>query len=232
MSRRAGESALRALRVTARKGQETEEQSSRQLAQALGKLIALVLVVIAVILIERYCTVEVPPFGPGANIVSVDGDTIRAANGAEYRLFGIDAPELAQTCTEANGKTWLCGRAAKAKLTTLIKGGNVTCESRATDRFGRKPLSRCRGRGANRQARHLAWNFRAALRLALGEPARRKLGPCGVARNGKRVRVLACLKSIWRCRSRSASGSRRQPGFGCSCRCWWQARPPIPGIFL
>jgi endonuclease YncB( thermonuclease family) len=137
MSRRAGESALRALRVTARKGQETEEQSSRQLAQALGKLIALVLVVIAVILIERYCTVEVPPFGPGANIVSVDGDTIRAANGAEYRLFGTDAPELAQTCTEANGKTWLCGRAAKAKLTTLIKGGNVTCESRATDRFGR-----------------------------------------------------------------------------------------------
>ena len=123
--------------MTARKGQETEGQSSRQLAQALGKLIALVLVVIAVILIERYCTVEVPPFGPGANIVSVDGDTIRAANGAEYRLFGIDAPELAQTCTEANGKTWLCGRAAKAKLTTLIKGGNVTCESRATDRFGR-----------------------------------------------------------------------------------------------
>ena len=136
MSRRAGESALRALRVTGRKGQETEGQSSRQLAQALGKLIALVLVVIAVILIERYCTVEVPPFGPGANIVSVDGDTIRATNGAEYRLFGIDAPELAQTCTEANGKTWLCGRAAKAKLTTLIKGGNVTCESRATDRFG------------------------------------------------------------------------------------------------
>ena len=123
--------------MTGRKGQETEGQSSRALAQALGKLIALVLVVVAVILIERYCTVEVPPFGPGAKIVSVDGDTIRAANGAEYRLFGIDSPELAQTCTEANGKTWLCGRAAKAKLTTLMKGGNVNCESRATDRFGR-----------------------------------------------------------------------------------------------
>jgi endonuclease YncB( thermonuclease family) len=125
------------LNVTGRKGQETEGQSSRALAQALGKLIALVLVVIAVILIERYCTVEVPPFGPGANIVSVDGDTLRAGNGVEYRLFGIDAPELAQTCTEANGKTWLCGRAAKVKLTTLIKGGNVNCESRATDRFRR-----------------------------------------------------------------------------------------------
>ena len=123
--------------MTGRKGQETEGQSSRALAQALGKVIALVLIVIAVILIERYCTVEVPPFGPGAEIVSVDGDTIRAANGAEYRLFGIDAPELHQTCTEANGKTWLCGRAAKAKLTTLMKGGNVNCEARATDGFGR-----------------------------------------------------------------------------------------------
>lgn len=123
--------------MTGRKGQETEGQSSRALAQALGKLIALVLVVIVVILIERYCTVEVSPFSPGAQIVSVDGDTIRAANGAEYRLFGIDAPELHQTCTEANGKAWLCGRAAKAKLTILMKGGNVNCETRAIDGFGR-----------------------------------------------------------------------------------------------
>lgn len=112
-------------------------QSSRALAQALGKLIAFVLVVIAVILIERYCRVEVPPFGPGAKIVSVDGDTLRAANGVEYRIFGIDAPELHQTCSEASGKSWLCGRAAKAKLTTLINRGNVNCEARANDRFGR-----------------------------------------------------------------------------------------------
>ena len=123
--------------MTERKNQETGGQSSRALAQALGKLIALVLVVLVVILIERYCTVEVPPFGTGAKIVSLDGDSIRAANGAEYRLFGIDAPELHQTCSETNGTSWLCGRAAKAKLTTLIKGGNVNCAARATDRFGR-----------------------------------------------------------------------------------------------
>lgn len=123
--------------MTERKDQETGGQSSRALAQAHGKLIALVLVVLVVILIQRYCTVEVPPFGPGAKIVSVDGDSIRAANGAEYRLFGIDAPELHQTCSEANGTSWLCGRAAKAKLTTLLKGGNVNCAARATDRFGR-----------------------------------------------------------------------------------------------
>jgi endonuclease YncB( thermonuclease family) len=125
--------------VTDRNDQKTEGngQSSRALAQALGKLIALVLVVIAVILIERYCHVEEPSFGPGAKIVALDGDTLRADNGAEYRIFGIDAPELHQTCSETNGKSWLCGRAAKAKLTTLIKPGNVACAARANDRFGR-----------------------------------------------------------------------------------------------
>lgn len=112
-------------------------QASRKLAQTLGKFIALALVVVLVLLIERHCSVEVPPFGPGAKIVSIDGDTLRAANGVEYRLFGIDAPELHQSCTEADGKSWLCGRAAKAKLTRLIKGGNISCEQRAKDRFGR-----------------------------------------------------------------------------------------------
>jgi endonuclease YncB( thermonuclease family) len=125
--------------VTRSTDQETQndQKSSRQLAQALGKLIALLLVVVAVILIERYCVRKPQPFGPGTKIVSIDGDTLRAGDGSKYRIFGIDAPELHQSCTEANGKSWLCGRAAKAKLTTLIKGGNVNCEARATDRFGR-----------------------------------------------------------------------------------------------
>jgi endonuclease YncB( thermonuclease family) len=125
--------------VTRSTDQDAKEagQASRRLAQTLGKFIALVLVVILVLLIERYCTVEVPPFGPGAKIVSVDGDTLRAANGVEYRIFGIDAPELHQSCNEANGKSWLCGRAAKAKRTTLINRGNVDCEARAKDRFDR-----------------------------------------------------------------------------------------------
>ena len=124
--------------MTERNDQATEGQgqSSRALAQALGKIIALVLVVIAVILIERYCRIQVSPFGPGAKIVSVDGDTL-LTGGVEYRIFGIDAPELHQTCAEASGKSWLCGRAAKTKLTTLINRGNVNCEARANDRFGR-----------------------------------------------------------------------------------------------
>jgi endonuclease YncB( thermonuclease family) len=119
--------------------QQTKEdrQAKRKLAQTVGKFIALALVLLIALLIERYCTVETPPFGPGAKIVSVDGDTIKAANGAEYRLFGIDAPELKQSCSEGDGKSWLCGRAAKAKLTTLINRGNVNCEPRSKDRYGR-----------------------------------------------------------------------------------------------
>jgi endonuclease YncB( thermonuclease family) len=116
---------------------ESEAQASRALAQQLGKLAALVLLVIIAVLIERYCSYKPPPFGPGVRILSIDGDTLRAGDGSEYRIFGIDAPELRQTCTEANGKSWACGRAAKARLTTLIKGGNVNCTARNTDRFGR-----------------------------------------------------------------------------------------------
>jgi endonuclease YncB( thermonuclease family) len=114
-----------------------DRQASRKLAQTLGKVIALVLVLLIALLIERYCVPKPAPFGPGANVVSIDGDTLRAGDGSEYRLFGIDAPELHQSCTEANGKSWLCGRAAKAKLTTLINRGNVNCEARAKDRYGR-----------------------------------------------------------------------------------------------
>lgn len=122
---------------TEKKPPATEGQTSRALAQMLGKFAALVLLLILALLIERYCSYHPQPFGPDARIVSIDGDTLRAGDGGEYRLFGIDAPELHQTCKESNGKSWACGRAAKAKLTTLIKGGDVKCEDRAKDRYGR-----------------------------------------------------------------------------------------------
>ena len=112
-------------------------QTSKALAQSLGKLIALALVVIVALLIEHYCSYKPPAFGPDAKITTIDGDTIRAGNGDEYRLFGIDAPELKQTCKDAGGKTWLCGRAAKAKLTSLMKAGGVNCGTGSKDAYGR-----------------------------------------------------------------------------------------------
>jgi endonuclease YncB( thermonuclease family) len=116
---------------------QTDAQMKRQLAQVLGKVIAVVLVIILIVLIERYCSYTPPAFGPSAHVTSMDGDTIRAGDGSEYRIYGIDAPELHQTCLEANGKTWLCGRAAKARLTTLLKRGSVNCDVRANDKFKR-----------------------------------------------------------------------------------------------
>jgi endonuclease YncB( thermonuclease family) len=111
-----------------------DRKASRALAQMLGKFAALVILLILALLIERYCSYRPPAFGPDAKIVSIDGDTIRAGDGSEYRLYGIDAPELHQTCTEANGKSWACGRAAKTKLTLLMKGGDVNCQERDKDR--------------------------------------------------------------------------------------------------
>ena len=127
------------LTVTDQKTQDTGDKgkSSKTLAQSLGKLIALALVVIVALLIEHYCSYKPPAFGPDAKIAAIDGDTLRAGNGDQYRIFGIDAPELHQTCKDASGKSWLCGRAAKAKLTTLMKTGGVNCEARSNDSYGR-----------------------------------------------------------------------------------------------
>ena len=122
------------------------QSTSKTLAQQLGKVAALLIVLALVVLYQRYCTVPPEPFGPDANIVSIDGDTLRAGNGEEYRIFGIDAPELKQTCEEADGKEWLCGRAAKVRLTKLIGGGRVTCEVKSTDRYGRN-IAQCSAAG-------------------------------------------------------------------------------------
>ncbi|MGH6736140.1 MAG: hypothetical protein ACRECX_08680 [Methyloceanibacter sp.] len=75
------------MRAKNRRSTPTRTVSARTtFVNALGKIIALVLVLALVLLIERYCSVQVEPFGTGADIVSIDGDTLRAANGDEYRL--------------------------------------------------------------------------------------------------------------------------------------------------
>ena len=55
-----------------------------------------------------------------------DGDTIEI-QGQLACLYGIDAFELGQTCTDARGRTWRCGVAAKATLATLIRGQVLEC---------------------------------------------------------------------------------------------------------
>lgn len=71
-----------------------------------------------------------------------DGDTLvingrrsyGACQGGEVvDLYGIDAPELEQTCT-ARGQSWQCGRQAAATLLRLTLKKTVTCLGNSYDR--------------------------------------------------------------------------------------------------
>ena len=59
--------------------------------------------------------------------VVVDGDTLEI-NGQQIRLFGIDAPEAAQTLPLATGGQDFFGRGAALVLRSLLEEGEIRCE--------------------------------------------------------------------------------------------------------
>lgn len=71
----------------------------------------------------------------------VDGDTIRHG-GRTIRLWGIDAPELRQHCSDG----WPAGQHASMVLRGLIRGHRVDCVILDTDRYGRA-VGRCSANG-------------------------------------------------------------------------------------
>lgn len=56
---------------------------------------------------------------------AIDGDTIEL-DGTRVELFGIDAPEVGQTCT-VMVFPWKCGVEARKILSALIAGREVSC---------------------------------------------------------------------------------------------------------
>src|SRR3954454_10304276 len=56
----------------------------------------------------------------------VDGDTLRFG-ATRVRLTGIDAPELGQMCSDANGQDYACGVAAKQFVVDFIGGAQTSC---------------------------------------------------------------------------------------------------------
>src|SRR5262245_33610651 len=105
----------------------------KELARLLGIIIAMIIVA----LIARYCEFEEDiHFMIKEQGQAIDGETLQSSH-AEVRLYGIDAPELYQTCTDAEGKSWDCGRAAQAKLKSLVARRAVDCEPKSRDKFNR-----------------------------------------------------------------------------------------------
>lgn len=86
---------------------------------------------------------SLPPVGTRVDgqVAVVDGDTLRMG-ALRLRLHGIDAPEIAQDCTDGSGRLWACGAWAGAELTRLIAGRQVTCTAVDHDRYGRL-VARC-----------------------------------------------------------------------------------------
>jgi hypothetical protein len=188
---------------------QTDAQASRALAQQLGKLAALVLLVIIAILFQRYCSYKPPPFGPGAKIVSIDGDTLRAGDGSEYRIFGIDAPELpdlqggqrqvlglqprgegAAHHTDQGRQRELHGAGQgpfRPDRGSMQRGRSARSWRRdGAPRLchrprwrGRQSIPSGRGRGASEQARHMGRNLREAVRLAPGPSTRERIDRIG-----------------------------------------------------
>ena len=73
-----------------------------------------------------------------------DGDTL-SMTGTRIRLFGIDAPESAQTCQRC-GAAWECGKEAAARLAAFVDGKQIACARRDTDGYGRM-VAVCRAGG-------------------------------------------------------------------------------------
>ena len=96
-------------------------------------LILLVLFGLAAALAMRF---EAPEPALSARATAVDGDTLRLGS-KRVRLLGIDAPELEQTCTGADGADWACGEVARSKMVDLLGNGKVACQPRGHDRYGR-----------------------------------------------------------------------------------------------
>ena len=66
----------------------------------------------------------------------IDGDTIEI-KGQRIRLWGIDAPERSQQCTDKMGYSYSCGRQATAVMQSLTKDHEVRCAVKDKDKYGR-----------------------------------------------------------------------------------------------
>lgn len=74
---------------------------------------------------------------PGSAAVrTADGDSFTIGVN-KLRLDGIDAPEYRQTCRDATGIEWQCGKAARAALEKHLLEPGLVCKAQTLDRYAR-----------------------------------------------------------------------------------------------
>lgn len=72
----------------------------------------------------------------------VEGDIV-AVNGANVRLYGIDAPDIGQTCQTKRGQEYDCATIATETLKKLVGTHQVECRMRDKDRSGGEKTGTC-----------------------------------------------------------------------------------------
>ncbi len=83
-----------------------------------------------------------PVFADVEGIIRViDGDTFDVS-GQRVRIHGIDAPEVDQTCSDADGRVWPCGAFVKEEVSRRYQGAATNCEVIEQDRYGRR-VAKC-----------------------------------------------------------------------------------------
>ncbi len=78
-------------------------------------------------------------------VVVVDGDTFDVGD-TRVRLYGVDMPEIGQTCTNAGWAAWDCGTWVTEQVRARFEGRQVRCEEVVQDIYGRS-VARCSSSG-------------------------------------------------------------------------------------
>ncbi len=94
---------------------------------------------VALVAFPAHADVSGPACGTDGDTLVVNGkrQRTRCVGGTRVRLFGIDAPELKQTCKHPGRGDFLCGLAAATFLLEHVRGGTVECRGNSEDRYGR-----------------------------------------------------------------------------------------------
>lgn len=112
------------------------------------------------------------------NAQVVDGDTFRIA-GQTVRLFGVDAPEIAQTCMDAAGQAWPCGDWSRKRVAAHLAGQPVTCDGRERDQYGRL-IATCRVTGRDLVREGVVFAYARYSTAYIGEEADARAARRGV----------------------------------------------------